>query len=69
MKFTDAQFRHAEERFSEACREVALLWLTFSLLDRLVAGTITFPWILGNGGVAIAAWVLGLYIELRRKAF
>jgi hypothetical protein len=66
LTLTDAQKAHFIERFAEAMREVGILWLTFALLDRLVSGTLTFPWAIGNALGAIAAWAGGLYIELWR---
>jgi len=66
MRVTREERRHVRERLAEAFREVGVLWLTFALLDRLVSGTLTFPWVFVNGTWAIATWSLGLYIELRR---
>ena len=68
MKLTIEQVDHVKDRVAEACREVALLWFVFALLDRLVVGTLTFPWAFTNGGFAIATWFAGLYIEIARKA-
>jgi len=67
MKLTISQRAHMKERFAEAARELGILWLTFSLLDRLVAGTFTFPWATLNALAAIAFWTCGLYIELRLR--
>jgi len=66
MRLTREERLHVQERLAEAFREVGVLWLTFALLDRLVSGTLTFPWVFVHGTLAIAAWSLGLYIELRR---
>jgi len=67
MRLTEVELKQVEERVGEALREIALLWFTFSLLDRFVVGTLTFHWAIGNGGGAIAAWAVGLYIETRRS--
>jgi hypothetical protein len=67
MKLTIDQRTHMQERFAEAARELGILWLVFSLLDRLVAGTFTFPWAFMNGGAAIVTWAFGLYIEVAMR--
>lgn len=55
------------ERFAEALRECGILWLVFSILDRLVAGSLTAAWVLSNVSVSIAMWLFGIYIERRNK--
>lgn len=65
MKLTDAQKEHFLDRVAEAAREFAILWLTFSLLDRLVTGTLTLPWVAWNVFTAIVVWIFGMYIELK----
>jgi hypothetical protein len=67
MKLTERQLARIEERVAEAARELGVLWLTFSLLDRLVAGTFTFLWALSNFSMALVFWTVGLYIEVRRR--
>ena len=49
----------------ELWRECGVLWLVFSILDRLVINTLTAAWIVSNVSVSIAAWLLGIYIEAR----
>ena len=53
------------QRLSEFCREVGVLWLVFSILDRLVAQTLTVVWLGTNLLIGVALWVVGIYIELR----
>jgi len=65
MKMTRAHWQRINDRFAEAARECGILWLTFSLLDRLVSGTFTFPWGLTNATGSLAVWLVGIYIELR----
>ncbi|HKR65980.1 MAG TPA: hypothetical protein VJZ00_19770 [Thermoanaerobaculia bacterium] len=48
-------------------REFALLWLVFSFLDPLVAGTFSFRWTITNAVFGIVLWTSGSYIELRRS--
>jgi len=64
MKWTKEEWLHVTDRLAEALREVGLLWITFALLDRLVSGTLTFPWVIENAAVAIAMWIFGLHIEI-----
>jgi hypothetical protein len=51
-------------RSSEAAREIGVLWLVFSVLDKLVVNELTVPWVVANGAVAVGTWVLSLYIEI-----
>jgi hypothetical protein len=37
-----------DERVPDLCRECGMLWLVFSILDRLLANTITPSWIICN---------------------
>jgi hypothetical protein len=48
-------------------REFALLWLVFSGLDPLVAGSSSFRWMIANGAFCVVLWVAGSYIEMRRS--
>jgi hypothetical protein len=52
--------------FGHDLREFALLWLVFSLLDPLIAGSSSRSWMVTNGLLCIALWIAGSYIELRR---
>ena len=67
MKLTTARKDHLTDRIAEAAREFAILWVTFSLLDRLVSGTLTYPWAMTNTGIAIAVWCFGVYIEMEKR--
>jgi len=67
MKWTPAQQAIWSERFAEALRECGILWLVFSLLDRVVAGHLTVPWTCWNLTGSIAVWVFGMYIEARKR--
>lgn len=67
MRWTEERTIILADRIAELFREFAILWLTFSLLDKLVAGQLTIPWLLANGLFSIAAIVAGTYIELRTK--
>lgn len=62
---TERQWRLGWERVGEAARECGILWLVFSLLDKIVDGTITFPWIAVNACISVALWFSGMYIEIR----
>ena len=50
---------------AEALREIGVLVLVFSLLDRLVAGRITFVWVLFAVLVSFAVFFYGCYLEGR----
>lgn len=52
---------------AEALRECGILWLVFSLLDQAVSGRLTVPWTVWNFFGSVAFWMLGMYIELKRK--
>lgn len=60
LRTTDVRFAN---RVGEAAREIAILWLVFSLLDKFVAERMSVEWALGNIIVCIALWLLGIYIE------
>jgi hypothetical protein len=64
---TERRSRLTRERVAEAARECGILWLVFSLLDKVVDGTITFPWFIANVCVSVVFWGLGMYIELRMR--
>ena len=65
MKLSTAEL--FKEHVAEAARECGILWLVFALLDKVVAGTVTLPWTLCNLSGAVAAWTIGMYIEVKRK--
>jgi len=56
-----------KEHLAEGARECGILWLVFSLLDQAISGELTMPWFIGNFCGSIATWLLGMYIELKRK--
>ena len=51
----------------EAFRGVGLLWLVFSMLDRLLTGSLTVAWSIGNVGGAVMLWLIGTVTEARLK--
>lgn len=51
----------------ELLRECGLLWLVFSLLDRIVSDTFTFRWAFPNVTAALIVWSLGTYMDVRRE--
>ncbi len=51
------------EMVGEALREVGVLVLVFSLLDRLIAGRITLTWVLSAIAVSIVVFVYGCFLE------
>jgi hypothetical protein len=53
------------ERTSEALREMAVLWIVFALLDKLIADALTAPWLVTHVAVGLAAWSLALYLEMK----
>jgi hypothetical protein len=57
-----------DERLSEFCRECGVLWLVFSLLDRLVANTITLSWVGWNVCGSLVVYAIGIYIEVRKTS-
>jgi hypothetical protein len=65
MWLTKKQVRLGRERAAEAARECGILWLVFSLLDKIVDGTITFPWFFANVCFSVAMWFAGMYIEFQ----
>jgi hypothetical protein len=56
-----------KEHLAEAAREFGILWLVFALLDKVVAGAITVPWMVWNFLLSIAMWSAGMYIEVKRR--
>jgi hypothetical protein len=66
MWWTEKRRAHTEERLSEFVREMALLWTVFTVLDRVIADTLTLAWGAVNVGIGFLAWFGGVYMELRR---
>ena len=62
-----ATFELFKEHGAEAIRECGVLWLVFALLDKVVAGRITLPWMVWNFSGSVAVWAFGVYIEMKRK--
>ncbi len=54
------------EMAAEALREVGVLILVFSLLDRLIAGSITLLWTLSATAIRGASFFLGCMLERGR---
>lgn len=67
MKWTERQWEVFRGHFGEAFREIGVLWLVFSCLDRVVSGTFTWLWGFRNILGAIAMWAIGTYIDIRDK--
>jgi hypothetical protein len=61
----DSEF--ALRTFCELLRETGLLWLVFSMLDRLISATLTVGWSLGNCGAALTLWIIGTGVEARHR--
>ena len=57
MKWTLQQQHLFEAHIAEGVREIGILWLVFSMLDRLVVNQLTFSWALTNILAAVAAWM------------
>ena len=66
MKWTAEKSSIFWHHGGEALRECGILWLVFALLDRTVQGSVTFPWAISNGAGAIAVWLIGVYIDVRK---
>lgn len=56
-----------KEHGAEAIRECGILWLVFSVLDQAVSDKLTLPWVIGNFSGSLAVWMIGMYIEVKRK--
>jgi hypothetical protein len=61
-------WRFIIHEFCVAMREVAVLWLVFSVLDKLLTNQLTAPWIAGNCGGAAVLWILATFWEARTHA-
>lgn len=51
-----------------ALREVAVLWLVFSVLDKLLTNQLTLRWAAGNCGGAALLWIIATFAEARKNA-
>jgi hypothetical protein len=51
------------DRSSEALREIGILWLCFSFLDKIVLEKLTPAWAAWNLIASAALWIFGLYLE------
>jgi hypothetical protein len=60
-------FELFKQHGAEAAREFGILWLVFALLDKVVAGAITLPWMIWNFLLSVAMWTAGMYIEMKRR--
>ncbi len=66
LKLTAEEELLAYGHAGEGAREIGILWLVFSTLDRIVTNQLTFSWGLINILGAIVFWVFGVYIDLAR---
>jgi len=66
LKLTAEEELLAYGHVGEGVREIGILWLVFSMLDRIVTNQLTFSWGLTNILGAIVIWVFGVYIDLAR---
>ena len=55
------------ERGPELFREIGVLWLVFSILDRVITNAVTTGWIASNVSLALVIWVFGIYLESRTR--
>ncbi len=55
-----------DEMVGEALREVGVLILVFAILDRLVAGSITWIWTVAAILISASAFLYGCVLERRR---
>ena len=67
MRFTERRRQLLLEHGAEAVRECGVLWLVFAMLDKVVAGSLTMPWMLWNFSGSVAVWAFGMYIETKRQ--
>lgn len=66
MWWTEKRRDHFWERFTEFVREITLLWTVFTVLDRVIAETLTVAWAAINVGIGFLGWSAAVYVELRR---
>lgn len=55
------------ERGPELFREIGVLWLVFSILDRVITNAVTTGWIASNVSLALVIWSFGIYLESRTR--
>jgi hypothetical protein len=55
------------ERGPELFREIGVLWLVFSILDRVITNAVTPGWIASNVSLALVIWIFGIYLESRTR--
>jgi hypothetical protein len=67
VKWTKEQDDLLIKHIGELLREGGLLWLVFSLLDRIVSDSFTFQWTFPNVAAALFVWCAGTYLDLRRE--
>jgi hypothetical protein len=58
-------WRFIMHEFCVAMREVAVLWLVFSVLDKLLTEQLTLRWAAGNCGGAAVLWIVATLVEAR----
>jgi len=68
MRLSARDIELIKQHGAEAFRECAILWFVFAALDKLVANSITVPWLLWNFCGSIVFWILGIYIEAKRRS-
>jgi hypothetical protein len=66
MKWNPAQQHLMYGHIAEGVREIGILWLVFSMLDRILANRLTLQWSIANVAGSVAIWLLGLYIDIAR---
>jgi hypothetical protein len=52
---------------SEGLREVALLWIVFANLDKVVNGRFEWLFAVKNTLAALIVWLIGARLEVKRK--
>ncbi|MCU1245735.1 MAG: hypothetical protein JWN02_1645 [Acidobacteria bacterium] len=67
MKLNTQVLALCVERVSEAMREIGILWLCFSFLDKIVQGQLTSHWALWNVLASGFIWAWGLYLEILKR--
>lgn len=55
------------DRIPELFREIGVLWLVFSVLDRVITNSVTTGWIASNVSLALVIWSFGIYLESRTR--
>jgi hypothetical protein len=67
MKLNSQVLALCVERVSEAMREIGILWLCFSFLDKIVQGQFTSYWALWNVLASGFMWGSGLILEILKR--